>query len=131
MMPADRIERNLTQLMTELAEPRLPDYRDDLIGRVTVTRQRRLVAPWHVERPRLAAAIAAVLVVAIGGVLLLRQPEQGIAPVPSPSATPSSSPLPSPTASGAAAIPLDLRYAWVSAGRSGAGLPAVLGASNR
>jgi Tol biopolymer transport system component len=40
MMPTDRFERQLPQLLTELAEPRTPDYFDDLLGLTARTRQR-------------------------------------------------------------------------------------------
>jgi dipeptidyl aminopeptidase/acylaminoacyl peptidase len=40
MMPADRFERQLPALLTELAEPQTPDYFDDLLGLTARTRQR-------------------------------------------------------------------------------------------
>ena len=32
MMPTDRIDRQLPVLLDELAQPRVPDYFDDLLG---------------------------------------------------------------------------------------------------
>jgi len=40
MMPTDRFERRLPGLLTELAEPRTPDYFDDLLQQTARTRQR-------------------------------------------------------------------------------------------
>ena len=40
MMPTDRFEQQLPELLTELAEPRTPDYFDDLLGLTARTRQR-------------------------------------------------------------------------------------------
>ena len=40
MMPTDRFERQLPVLLTELAEPRTPDYLDDLLVLTARTRQR-------------------------------------------------------------------------------------------
>jgi dipeptidyl aminopeptidase/acylaminoacyl peptidase len=40
MMPTDRFERQLPQLLTELAEPRTPDYLDDLLWQTANTSQR-------------------------------------------------------------------------------------------
>ena len=40
MMPTDRFERQLPALLTELAEPRTPDYLDDLLWQTANTSQR-------------------------------------------------------------------------------------------
>jgi hypothetical protein len=40
MMPSDRFERQLPVLLTELAEPRTPDYLDDLLWQTAHTSQR-------------------------------------------------------------------------------------------
>jgi Tol biopolymer transport system component len=40
MMPTDRFERQLPQLLNELAEPRTPDYLDDLLWQTAHTSQR-------------------------------------------------------------------------------------------
>jgi dipeptidyl aminopeptidase/acylaminoacyl peptidase len=40
MMPSERFERQLPELLTELAAPRTPDYFDDLFGLTARTRQR-------------------------------------------------------------------------------------------
>jgi dipeptidyl aminopeptidase/acylaminoacyl peptidase len=40
MMPSDRIDRQLPVLLDELAQPRVPDYFDDLLGLSARTRQR-------------------------------------------------------------------------------------------
>lgn len=40
MMPTERFERQLPELLTELAAPRTPDYFDDLLGQTARTRQR-------------------------------------------------------------------------------------------
>jgi dipeptidyl aminopeptidase/acylaminoacyl peptidase len=40
MMPSERFERQLPELLTELAAPRTPDYVDDLFGLTAATRQR-------------------------------------------------------------------------------------------
>lgn len=40
MMPTDRFERQLPVLLDELAQPRTPDYFDDLLGQTARTRQR-------------------------------------------------------------------------------------------
>ena len=40
MMPNERFERQLPELLTELAAPRTPDYFDDLLGQTAATRQR-------------------------------------------------------------------------------------------
>jgi Tol biopolymer transport system component len=40
MMPTDRIDRQLPSLLDELAQPRVPDYFDDLLGLTVRTRQR-------------------------------------------------------------------------------------------
>ena len=40
MMPTDRFERQLPVLLDELAQPRTPDYIDDLLGLTVGTRQR-------------------------------------------------------------------------------------------
>src|SRR6266487_1858576 len=40
MMPVDRFERQLPELLTELAVPRTPDYFDDLLEQAARTRQR-------------------------------------------------------------------------------------------
>src|SRR5688572_24171849 len=40
MMPNERFERQLPELLTELAAPRTPDYVDDLFGLTAATRQR-------------------------------------------------------------------------------------------
>ena len=40
MMPTDRFERHLPELMTELAEPRTPEYLDDLLWQTAHTSQR-------------------------------------------------------------------------------------------
>ncbi|MEX1168850.1 MAG: hypothetical protein WEE50_01780, partial [Chloroflexota bacterium] len=39
-MPTDRFERQLPVLLTELAEPRTPDYLDDLLWQTANTSQR-------------------------------------------------------------------------------------------
>ncbi len=40
MMPTDRLERQLPELLTELAEPRTPEYLDAMLGLTSRTRQR-------------------------------------------------------------------------------------------
>ena len=40
MMPTDRFERHLPVLLTELAEPRTPDYLHDLLSLTAHTSQR-------------------------------------------------------------------------------------------
>jgi len=40
MMPTDRFDRQLPVLLDELAQPRTPDYFDDLLGQTARTRQR-------------------------------------------------------------------------------------------
>ena len=40
MMPSDRFDRRLPAILDELAQPRTPDYFDDLLGRTARTRQR-------------------------------------------------------------------------------------------
>ena len=138
MMPADRIERNIGQLMTQLAEPHLPNYRDDLLDQVAVTKQRRALVPAParriLDRPGLAAVIAAVLVVAIGGLLLMRLPQQGITPNPSPSTTPSPSPSASSPAASVATgvpIPIELRHSWIGEPRTVPALSMTPGTTRR
>ena len=40
MMPIDTFERQLPVALTDLADPRTPDYLTDILGRTAVTRQR-------------------------------------------------------------------------------------------
>ena len=40
MMPTDQFDRQLPVLLEELAQPRTPDYFDDLLGQTARTRQR-------------------------------------------------------------------------------------------
>src|SRR2546425_4101465 len=40
MMPTDRFERRLPELLAELAEPRTPDYLDDLLWQTAHSSQR-------------------------------------------------------------------------------------------
>jgi Tol biopolymer transport system component len=63
MMPTDRFERQLTALLTELAEPRTPEYFDDLMALTARTRQRAawtFIERWlplaYVARQRVTAA---------------------------------------------------------------------------
>lgn len=105
MMPIDRFERRLPALLTELAEPRTPDYLDDLLVRTAGARQRPAwtslerwlppVGAFVTARPvLLRSMVAALLLVIGGGILLVAGNQQAVGPA----ATPSESPAPSSSA---------------------------------
>ena len=108
MTPIDPLERRLPDALADLAAARTPDYLVDLLGQTARTRQRPAWATpgrWYpmtgfASRPALAA-IAAILVVLVGGgILLSRQTPSGVGgPPASPSASPAPSPLASPSPS--------------------------------
>jgi len=83
MTPIDRFERQLPAALTDLADPRTPDYLIDILGQTARTRQRPAwVNPgrWNpmsglMARPALLAAIAAVIIVLVGGAFLASRRE--------------------------------------------------------
>ncbi len=80
MNPTDRPTRSLTELMAELAPPRVPDYLDDMLKATAGTRQRpawtslERLLPMHVSARlaplRLPSLRPLVLVLALVGLLL-------------------------------------------------------------
>ena len=104
MMAIDPLERQLPALLTELAEPRTPDYVDDLLERTgqahqrpawtslggwlpTIRTGRILPSAWPVL---LRLMVVALVLVIGGGILIITSNNQvaGPTPTPSPSAAP-------------------------------------------
>ncbi len=86
--------------------------------------------PTNMNRRSIAAAIAAVAVIAIGGALWLGRPSTGLVGAPSPTAA--EPPTPSPTASPSAAageLPSGLQGRWLAGPREVPGIAAAAGTS--
>ena len=138
MTPIDRFERQLPVALTELADPRTPDYLVDILGQTVRTRQRPAWANpgrWNpmpgLTRPSmLAAAALVVVVVVVGGVLIStrNQPVVGGptaspgAPTAVPSAGASAAALAPGTTPKPGPVPDALLGAWVAPLRPVAGL---------
>ncbi len=133
MTPIDRFERQLPGALTELADPRTPDYLIDILGQTARTRQRPAwITPgrWNpmsglMARPALLTAIVAVLIVLVGGALLMSRrdlPAVG-GPTASPgnsTAEPSSAASPAVVAPGP--VPAAIVGTWIAPVRPVGGL---------
>lgn len=127
MTPIDRFERQLPAALTDLADPRTPDYVTDILGLTARTRQRPAWA--SIERwlpmqtlvsPRLGlmwALVAGTIALIVGGLVLTAGGPPRSAPTvaPSPSASAAMATA-SPTAS-PAVLPAELLGGWVAPSR--------------
>ena len=102
--PIDPFERQLPDLLPDLAAARTPDYLIDILGQTARTRQRPAWATpgrWNSmlsfgTRPALVAVTATALVVLVGAAFLINRGGQSAAGGP-PSPAPTMWPAPSPT----------------------------------
>jgi hypothetical protein len=97
----DPFERRITEAIQEIAAERRPDYLDSIFEATARSRQRpRWAVPerWIPVNRLVITAVAATLIVAVGGVLLVsfRGPQvgpSGPTPVPTASVSPTATPL--------------------------------------
>ena len=132
----DTLDRRIADSLEAIAEPRLPEYLQDVLRQTERTAQRRPLGSWSfrpMSRVTFAAMAGALAAILVGGALILnRATVPNVGASPSPSRTPFSTPLVTGLPAGMG-YPTDLdrtadqaRYStWIAETGPIAGLPAL------